>query len=221
MRRSSQNQVGTGPAKWTMSLQMKRTAHVAGLLILLTVSSGRGQGTFIYDQQSSDESYFGSGARGIQSNQPFGQSFTPSLTAIDFIRIHLGDSVNDGLGAMIRINLRTNSISGAVIASTSPVSVASQFIGTADFFFAATVSLTPGTKYYFQPEVVSGGAFSASSYNNFGYAGGDAYYAGALVPGFDLWFREGIRAPEPSAASLFLASIALIVSKRRTGDSKF
>src|SRR5450759_4846854 len=79
-----------------------------------------GQGTFIYDQQSADETVLaGEGGGILQSNQPFGQSFTPTFSSINFIRLWLADGLpGNGLGATVFINLRTNSISGPILAST-------------------------------------------------------------------------------------------------------
>src|ERR1044071_3215772 len=93
------------------------------IFFLLTGFAIYGQGTFVYDQQSSTEAFF-PGDAVIQVDQP-GQSFTPGLSAIDFIRLYLGDNnPGNALGATVRIDLRTNSISGPVIASTDPVFMA-------------------------------------------------------------------------------------------------
>jgi hypothetical protein len=123
------------------------------------------------------------------------------------------------LGATVRINLRSTSISGTVISSTDPVTVSEAFSGPVNFFFQNSVSLTPGTQYYFQPEVTAGGAFSVAAYNTFGYAGGNAYSQGVASPGFDLWFREGVYVPEPSAAALALLGIAWFSWRRRVTKS--
>jgi len=112
-----------------------------------------GQGTIVYDQQSSiDESAWPNGAgptiQGITA--PFGQSFTPSFTSLDFIRLNLNDPdpVN-GSGAVLYVNVRANSITGPILSSTSPVNLANGFTGVVSFLFGNTVSLTPGEVYYF------------------------------------------------------------------------
>jgi hypothetical protein len=85
-------------------------------IVLLLLSAGNiaaAQGTFIYDQQSStDESAWPYGAGGnLQNSTPTGQSFTPSLSAVGFVRLNLNDpNPINGLGATIYLNLRTGSI---------------------------------------------------------------------------------------------------------------
>jgi hypothetical protein len=111
--------------------------HKTWLIALAVVSTTTafGQGTFTYDQQSSDESNLGGGGADISSSQPFGQSFTPSLSAVGFIRLYLGDGVFNGLGTTLAVNLRENSITGNVLAVTSPVSLGDRFVGPVNFFF--------------------------------------------------------------------------------------
>jgi hypothetical protein len=49
-----------------------------------------GQGTMVFDQQSSTDEYipsYGDGTVMLQIFSPWGQSFTPSLTGVDFIRL--------------------------------------------------------------------------------------------------------------------------------------
>src|SRR5258708_4975238 len=86
------------------------------------------QGTFVFDKQSSDESNGGSGFNFIRNVQPTGQSFTPSLNGIGFVRFNLFDQVrNNGTGAVIYVNLRGDSITGPVIDSTAPVTLPDNF----------------------------------------------------------------------------------------------
>src|SRR6185369_273897 len=79
-----------------------------------------GQGTFIYDQQSADEGHvFGDAS--IQLDQP-GQSFTPSLSSVGFIRLFLQDGrPGNSSGATVHINLRGTSITGPILGSTDGV----------------------------------------------------------------------------------------------------
>jgi hypothetical protein len=79
------------------------------------------QGVFVYDQQSSGEERIGSeSGANIEFGQPLGQSFTPQLSRIGFIRIEMFDaSPGSGLGTTVFINLRTNSINGTILASIS------------------------------------------------------------------------------------------------------
>src|ERR1041384_4587098 len=110
------------------------------------------QGTFIYDQQSSDETFV-NGLAGIQPNQPIGQSFIPVLSSVGFIRLVLADeNPNNGFGATLYVNLRSGGITGPVLSSTDPVMLPDSFgvgsNGFVNFFFQAPPTLTPGTTYY-------------------------------------------------------------------------
>src|ERR1041385_1670739 len=98
------------------------------LIVWLFTATARGQGTFVYDQQSSDESQLGGGAASIRPNQPFGQSFAPALPSVGFIRLYLSDDAFNSLGATVYVNLRADSITGAILASSVPVFVADRFV---------------------------------------------------------------------------------------------
>src|SRR5690242_8401107 len=97
---------------------------VAIVAPLVSSSASFGQGTFLYDQESSVNEIPPVPAAGtiIQQNSPLGQSFTPSLTGIDFIRLKLSDNdAGNGLGATILLELRTGSITGTRIGLTGAV----------------------------------------------------------------------------------------------------
>lgn len=183
--------------------------------ILFSVVSGFGQGTFIYDQQSSDEgNVLGEGAIGL-GQQPLGQSFAPSLNSVGFIRIDLLGGTSSG---SFHINLRSDSITGTILGTTA--SVAWSGPGFVDFPFSTPISVNPGTTYYFQPVIESGTgwALNGGSYN---YAGGNAYVNGSPVNISDLWFREGVVAvPEPSSIALLLSFGGLGLYVRKKFQSK-
>ena len=192
-------------------------------VLILASLSVYGQGTFIYDQQSSTDDLV-SGYGGVTMQQipaPWGQSFTPSLASVGFVRLKLYDGdTGDGTGATVYLNLHSNSISGPILASTAPVPMPSLFHGVTNFFFANPVLVTPGVPYYIEPVVQSGGAWNidVSSYN---YPGGLEYYGGGIPSGAsDLWFREGIVVPEPSAGLLMLVGSSVYVYARRTRNKR-
>jgi hypothetical protein len=191
-------------------------------LIVMIMLSGHGllaQGTLLYDQQSSDESFSAESSVALTSTwQPVGQSFTPSLSAVGFIALQLYDGdIFNARGATIVINLRTNSITGPILASTIPSLVPNGFNGGyTNFFFASNVSVTPGSTYYFQPFIQSGDGFLVGRLvPGSDYPGGVEYING--LPGKDdLWFREGIVVPEPSSVVLtMLGSVAARCARRR------
>jgi hypothetical protein len=193
-----------------MKTRLKECA-LANLIALLVCLSTRAQGTFVFDQQSSTESNIGEGAPAIQPNQPFGQSFTPTFSSVGFIRLFLGDSSFNGLGATVSVNLRADSITGSVLGSTEPVFMEDRFSGFVNFLFSNPVTVTPGVTYYFQPVVESGDIWQVASHNAFGYAGGTAFALGQPSQVSDLWFREGIIIPEPSSVVLLLAGFGVLL----------
>jgi len=200
----------------TFSGSMK--LHKTWLISLAVVFRGItfGQGTFTYDQQSALESTGGGIASAIQPYQPMGQSFVPTLSSVGFIRLSLGDSAINGLGATVYVNLLANSITGTVLASTEPVFMPDGFSRYPDFFFSTPVPVTPGNTYYFQPVVQSGDLWGITAYNAYNYPNGTAFSLGATAPFFDVWFREGIYiVPEPSLAALGFLGVACLAWARR------
>jgi len=186
---------------------------ILAILVLATFTL-YGQGTFIYDQQSSDESNI-SGLISIQPYQPMGQSFTPGLSAIGFIRLALQD-INPGnsLGAAVYVNLRTGSIGGSILSSTDVVFMPDSFFGVTNFFLSSPILLTPGVTYYFQPVVQSGDTWGTAAYNGYNYPGGTEFLSGSPFPNNDLWFREGIVVPEPGTWALLILGCGLLAWRR-------
>src|SRR5262245_18890354 len=132
-----------------------RTRHALDLLfsawtlLSLAAITANAQGAFIYDQQSATEATAGGGAAFIQRLQPFGQSFTPTLPSVGFIRLLLSDAGVNGLSSVVYVNLRSNSITGPVLGSTEPVFLPDGFgvFGSSpytNFFFATPVPVNPG-----------------------------------------------------------------------------
>lgn len=188
---------------------------------LLSVVIARAQGTFVYDQQSATESTVSEFAIAIQTNQPLGQSFTPSLSSVGFVRLNMYDqNPNNGLGATVYINLLANSVAGPIIASSAPVSMPNGFgwgsNAFVNFYFSTPVAVTPGTTYFLNPEVQSGDTWDVLG-GTFGFQGGTFYFNGeADTHPQSLWFREGIVVPEPcSTLLLWLGAAALFCVRHR------
>jgi hypothetical protein len=186
-------------------------------LTLITLTC-QGQGTFIYDQQSSTETNYQEGGADIQQNQLIGQSFTPQFTSIRFIRLSIYNGLlGDTTLATVHINLRSNSISGLILGSTIPVSISagSLFAGPVDFFFSSEVPVVPGVTYYFQPVVENNNNLGLNQSASYNYLQGTAYFLGVASLTHDLWFREGIYVvPEPSALSLLIGGGVLFCFRR-------
>jgi uncharacterized protein (TIGR03382 family) len=195
---------------------MKTKPLILSILFLIIVRPAFGQGFIVYDQQSTN---LIEGAFGIDpSAQPVGQSFTPTLTLVGFIDLYLydGDPLHD-LGGTVYVNLRSDSITGTILASSTPVFLPDSFLDFTNFSFATPVAVTPGVTYFFQPVIQSGNLGFGSGVTDASYAGGSAFYQGNLVVDRNLWFREGILAvPEPSPIWLaWLGGAAWLFSRRR------
>jgi hypothetical protein len=181
------------------------------------------QGTMVFDQQSSDESNGGSSGNIIQNAQPTGQSFTPSLSGADFVRLNLWDeNRSNGTGAIVYVNLRSDSITGPIIDSTAPVTLPDNFglplnTGYATFLFGSRVSLQPGVTYFLQPVVQSGDSWGIFG-GIFNYPGGAEYAFGNPSSSADYWFQEGIIVPEPSGFILFLFGVGLLLHRGQKGN---
>ena len=208
-----------------------KTQRLLALSILFTAFYVCGQG-FIYDQSSATNTgaVIGDYTVLIQDSQPMGQSFTPSLSAIGFVQLKFADGLPaNGIGTSVYVNLWSGSISsGTLLGSTAPVAMPDGIdFGITNFYFPIPVSLTPGTTYYLQPvtetgdaaawEVIASGIYEGTGYN---YPGGVAIFNG-VVSTKDLWFREGIVVPEPSAVMLGLlgSGVFLYARSKRKGIS--
>jgi hypothetical protein len=201
--------------------------HMKTLPVLIFLISAAGVTTlsaqgYMYDQQSATESSSGGLSIAIQSNQPLGQSFTPSLNGVGFIRLSMGDTAINGTGARVHVNLIANSITGTVLASSAPVTMSDGYVGYTDFVFPSTVPVVPGVKYYFQPIVETGDLWTTTIYNWL-YSGGTAIVKGTPDQFDNLWFREGVIVPEPSTIALLVFGTGVLLYPRRrrnqTGNS--
>jgi hypothetical protein len=198
------------------------------IVVWFAVLNGFGQGLMQVDQQSADENTTGEGGINLATNQPLGQSFTPTLSAVDFVSLQLSDvNWGNGTGATVYVELLANSITnGTPLDSTAPVFLPDGFGvggvgvgGITNFFFPTSVSLTPGTTYYLRPVLQSGDPGFIVTDNIFHYSGGTAYANGAPMNlGEDLWFREGVIVPEPTTIALVLfGSMTWLFVRRRCG----
>src|SRR5664279_1492038 len=151
---------------------MKSHSLLLQTALILSALAAHGQGTFIYDQSSATNQGFG-GGYAFQQEQPFGQSFTPSLTSIGFVQMEFISGPPQLGGATVYVNLRADSISGPILSSTVPVFMPYPFAhGITNFFFPTPVAITPGTTYYLQPVVQSGNSQWGLIADAYGYQGG-------------------------------------------------
>jgi hypothetical protein len=108
------------------------------------------------------------------------------------------------------VNLRSDSITGPILASTGPVALADRFHGPVEFLFPTPVTVAPSVTYYLQPVIQAGEDFGVA-FDQFHYPDGASFAQGAPSPFFDLWFREGIIIPEPSSAWLAVVGAGVFV----------
>jgi hypothetical protein len=146
---------------------------------------------------------------------PIGESFTPSLTSLNFVSLLTEEA--SGAPYTLEANIRSSSISGAVLETSDPIVISPPSPTTpvtALFIFSNPVPLVPGNLYVIQVVDLSGqGLIGSSGINN--YAGGTQILGGILQPDNDLWFREGIiSTPEPE--TLLFLGIGLISLKALT-----
>jgi hypothetical protein len=202
--------------RWTFQLNdfMKPSILSAVFLLLLTFSTAFAQGYIIIDQQSTNAP---EGGLGIVPHQPMGQSFKPSLSAINYVSLLLYDGdFNHVAGATVYVNLRSNSISGPILSSTAPVFLPDFFIGITNFFFGNTVSLVPEATYVLEVAALEGDDFGAVRSDR-SYTRGSIISEGISYPGINLWFQEGvIVTPEPSVLALGVLGAGLLFWRRRT-----
>jgi hypothetical protein len=196
---------------------MKTKKAFVLLSSLLFTKFAFSQGMLIYDQQSSTNTGFGGGLTKFNSYQPMGQSFTPTLSSVDFVQLQFADLNLNSLGAVAYVNLLENSITGTVLTTSSPVAMSDGFRGVTTFFFPSPAAVVAGLTYYFQPVLQSGDAMQEILIDYYNYPGGTSFFFGAPSPdSTDLWFREGIVVPEPASLSLLLMGIGSLWLLRRT-----
>jgi hypothetical protein len=188
------------------------------LFALLVIARVHSQG-FVYDQQSATNDTEVNHSEGAFGNGQ-GQSFTPSLPEVDFIRLLFLPNSSD---TTLDINLMSGSITGPIIGTTVPALLPAGGGNTdavVTFYFSTPVVLIPGNMYYFEENLVSGPNIAdVDSFVNNPYSGGDLYgYGNTAKPGIDLWFREGVLVPEPSSSLLFLIGSGVFIFTRKCKD---
>ena len=189
--------------------------------LLLEVVPASAQVSFIYDQQSSTNNTANLvPTANFSLGSSIGQSFTPSLASIDFVRLRFynsGGRQQRSASGTIYVNLWSGGISnGVLLAATAPVFLSLsplQVPDTTDFFFQESAALNSGGVYYLQP-IINPQVGSLTPeifippFNPGTYAGGTLLVNGVVYPQYDLWFREGlIVVPEPASARLLLVTI--------------
>jgi PEP-CTERM motif len=200
------------------------TRRIQRLVLVLLVVLGAGMGVAradgIIDQ--SNTTALPSLFQSIQTFTPIGQSFTPTLTSLDFFDVYTEDFVlNNGMGATLEVEIFSGVLQ-TPLGTSLPTALPSNFAGPTDFTFATPVPLVPGDLFSAQVIVISGDNWGlGSGLGNTGgsastYPGGDQILGGVLQPSNDLWFQEGTTTPEPSTLLLVgSALLGLLASQAR------
>jgi hypothetical protein len=188
-----------------------RLSYWVGLLpvILLVVSISPAKADTIKFDQTNTGLPVGSLFQNILVFSPIGQSFTPTLTSLNFVNL-LTATVGSTSPFTLEVDIRSGSISETILGTSQPTLVTPpSAIATivTPFTFSTPVTLVPGDLYVMQVLTVSGDALVGSANIN-NYPGGTEILGGVAQPNNDLWFQEGIAAPEPG--TLLLLGTGLI-----------
>jgi hypothetical protein len=205
----------------TCSLSERVMNHfkIATLVGLLGTGQIQAQGTFLVDQQAgADNASTRAGL--LPTDAPFGQSFTPSLSFLDFITLSLQSisifSTDTGNGSSLHVNIRSGAFTGPIVGTSSTAQIPhSADLQPVTFIFSTSVPLTPSTLNYFEVVLESGDTCAVRRYHSYGYLDGDIYINGTVNLGTDMWFREGIIVPEPSTWALWLVGGSALLCGRR------
>ncbi len=146
---------------------------------------------------------------------PLGQTFTPTLSGLNFVTIKLGAGLSPFEGAIAAIEIRTG-VNGALVGTSKPTTIpASQFdmrLTDYRFDFAQTAVLTPGGLYSWTVKPISGMVMVGGSEAD--YERGEYVRWGERETGLDMYFIEGLIVPEPSALPLAAIGFGGIVRRR-------
>lgn len=164
---------------------------------------------FTIDQRN--DNFLQYGLQSIQLLGPIGQEFTPTFPSLNVVELWTADGGTFG-GANLFVNIRSATISGSILGTSSIVSLPGWF-GWQDgavthFDFPIPVPLTPGQTYVIEAVVQSGDNWMVSHSNagvlpNSFYPDGREILFGNPFPDDDLWFREGLETvPEPATMIL-------------------
>jgi hypothetical protein len=134
------------------------------------------------------------------------QSFTPGLSGVGFVELQTV-TYPEGGSSLSRVWLRQDGVDGPRLASTEPLLVEDNGLAIRTYFFPENISVTPGTKYWLEFELMSitGPAvdLSVQEVSPSSYTAGDMYFRGPQ-PDIDLWFREGMVIPEPKVVHMLV-----------------
>jgi hypothetical protein len=172
------------------------------LLIVLAVRVPVARADEVIDQ--SNINFTPSLFQSIQVFSPIGQSFTPTLTSLDFFDVFTQDFVrNNGIGATLEIEIFSGVLQ-TLLGTSRSTTLPDDYNAPTHFTFSTPIALVPGNLYSAQVIVLSGDNWALGSSGSQSYSGGDEILLGVPVTDNDLWFREGITVTAPESSTLLL-----------------
>lgn len=182
--------------------------HLAGLILLLGIATAtRAEPIIRIDQQNQGP------VAGTNGGVSFGQSFTPTLPAIDAIEFLMA-----GLGQRVVVNILdgligADGLGGPVIATSEAVTVLTlSGHQSVHFDFPDRLALTPGRRYVAQL-FTPGGIEGVSWTDGDAYGGGQFLQEGFAASDFserDLIFTEGVTRPVAAPGSEWLFALGFV-----------
>ena len=172
------------------------THRVCLLLLIISVAVSPAKADTVFDQTNT-ELPLGTLSQNLLVFSPFGQSFTPTLTSLNFVNLLTVDG-----SAIVQVNICSGSISGPILGTSQPTIIPfSIATSVTSFSFSTPVTLIAGDPYVIEPFVVSGDTLIGSTETN-NYVGGNQILGGITQTNNNLWFQEGISTTEPGALLL-------------------
>lgn len=164
--------------------------------MLVTLSALRSPAQLLQVDQHADA--YGNGFYSVTTNAPIGQTFTPTTNALGFAQLFMWE----GGPAKLHLNLRSNGITGPLIATSRSVRIPASFKIPIMFDFAANVPVTAEQVYCLEP-VLETGADCSFVYYHYSYPRGEGIVEGQPSTSIytDMWFREGTVADFPRFTS--------------------
>jgi hypothetical protein len=181
------------------------------LVALMVVSNARADAISVVDQQNPGP--FNGSAGGVV----FGQSFTPTLSRIDFFEVEIGD-----FGAIDEVQILNgvsgfDGLSGAVLGTSDPAATEAASRQPVQFIFPGGIALTPGNTYVARIFSTNGdfapGIAGISITTDNAYTGGQLLEAGfsdtdPFLVNYDAVFREGLTSV-PEVPTLWSVAVGL------------
>jgi hypothetical protein len=192
---------------------------------MLVVFPGASQADHVIDQQFGTTS--GTGGTNIVNGSPMGESFTPTLSGIDFATFRFTDFGNQaGTFGTYVVQLHAG-INGMLLGTSASVAIPAGFGGLfgasgapVEFDFSSTLPLTPGSTYSLILARTDASSQFGAIYTGSGYAGGSFISQGNASRATNLIFSEGINVtpvPAPPAVVLVGLGAGCVALKRYVG----